>query len=122
MKLYHFTCDHALRKIGTDGGILVPHVDFVVGVGVVWMTHDPHASREALGLSSHTLACDRMFARFEIPDPEDAVPWSAIRSNYRHARILEGTKGTRPDLWWLSRLPQRTARPTILVPVAEDAS
>lgn len=115
MILYHFTCEHALRRIGDDNGLIVPHYQPFLDTGVVWMTHDPHATRDALGLSSVTLGCDRMFARFEIPDPEDAVPWNAIRHHYKYGHLLEAVKGTRPDLWWVSRLPQRSRNPVVTI-------
>lgn len=108
MRLYHFTCEHSARGISENGGLIVPRFHPYIGFSVVWMTYDPGATREQLGLSSHSLGCDRMAYRFEIESPDTAVAWNTVRDRYKHARLLEATPGTRPSLWFVSRMPQRT--------------
>jgi len=71
------------------------------------MTFDPNADRDALGLSSTMLDCNRMDVRYEIEKPGTAVRWNSIRSRFKHAAVLESVRGTRPELWYVSREPQR---------------
>lgn len=107
MRLYHFTCSHRAEEIDRNGGIIVPHYHPYLGFAVVWMTFDPNASRDALGLSSTMLDCDRMNVRYTIENPATAVAWNTVRSRFKYAHLLEATPGTRPAVWYVSREAQR---------------
>jgi hypothetical protein len=112
--LYHFTCDdHGAPGIEANGGVIVPRYQDYLGLSLVWMTNDRHASRDDLGLSARVLlTCDRMANRFAIEAPVDAVPWLSIRSRMPRASVvaLEGVRGTRPSAWFVSRAVQKGRR------------
>lgn len=38
MTLYHFTCAHGRRKIGTGNCLLLPHYHPLLGLKVLWLT------------------------------------------------------------------------------------
>ena len=107
MKLYHYTCDHGAEGITRSGFIVPARQVWLGGVPLVWMTDTP-ASRQALGLSSTMLKCDRMAHRFMVLEPVDAVTWQSVRDNYPRPRVqtLEAAAGSRPARWWVSTAPQ----------------
>ena len=106
--LYHYTCDHSHAQI--DGELLSalaqhPHEDRFMLSGphqLVWMTDLAHPNRDALGLTSHILACDRTVHRYRVTDPSKVVPWVKVRRAYRWAEELESADGARPRHWWVS--------------------
>jgi hypothetical protein len=86
----------------------------LLGYGVVWLSLEPAPTAAALGLASRQLVtCDRMAARFDVDEPVDAVPWYSVRDRLpgplaRQLTIaFQAALGTRPGVWYLSRVPQR---------------
>lgn len=104
-KLFHFTCRHSASAI-RQCGELRPHKHPWLPEPLVWLTDLTEAWREALGLTSHTLACDRTEHRFEVRDTSLAVPWTTYRrSVILNALALEAVTGVMPAHWWVSTVP-----------------
>lgn len=111
--LWHYTCDHGRRAIG-ERGSLIPAAARP-GVGnlspwtalLVWMTDLDVPVRDGLGLTSHTLTCDRTVYRYRVTDPADCLPWMVVRHSlspaYRDG--VERAPGALPRHWWVSPLP-----------------
>jgi hypothetical protein len=108
LRLYHRTCAHQIEQI-LDDGLLRPQPQPLLGLRATWLTHVSWAGRQSLGLSSDTLRCDRMADLLELVEPEQVVPWSALRAGMdpRGVRMLERVPGTRPEYWWLTGAEQR---------------
>jgi hypothetical protein len=107
--LYHYTCRHSHGEI-TDS--LRPFGAYVPG-GLVWLTDLDVPMRDALGLTSVTLSCDRTAYRYRVTDEASCVRWVDYRSKVDRVivRGLEEAHGAMPMHWWVSE--QR-------VPVAFD--
>ena len=79
------------------------------GVPLVWLTDQPVADREALGLTSHLCQCDRTEVQYVAEVAADQViPW--IGSPIRSALLLQTDlspfeAGRRPDTWWVATRP-----------------
>lgn len=71
--LWHYTCEHGRLGIGTRG-YLRPGAD-----GFVWLTDLDAPYRDALGLSSVLIACDRTRHRYRIADGADVIPFTDAR-------------------------------------------
>jgi len=108
VKLWHRTCGHRIEQILADGE-LRPQKHVMLGYKMIWLTPMPWADRDALGLSSNTLACDRMEYLLEVVDPHQVAPWSAVKQTMDRVavRYLEATRGARPDYWWVTGVPQQ---------------
>lgn len=106
--LYHRTCSHRIERILSDG-FLQPQVQPVLRIKASWFSHAPWADRRALGLTSHTLTCDRMEFLLRVIEPINVTPWLMLRAtlDVDGVRQLERVRGTRPDLWWLTGVAQR---------------
>jgi hypothetical protein len=109
VRLYHFTCrDAAPRIIGC--GELRPHTQVQIGgTALVWLTDLERPNRYEIGLTSHTLHCDRMEFRFEA-DIEEPVRWvDYLREQPRDVRLtgryLAMTSGAKPMHWYVSTEP-----------------
>jgi hypothetical protein len=123
--LFHYTCTHGRRGIGKWG--------LVLPVGMVnpgrvslaparsrfmtewaWFTTEPVPDAEALGLTRHSLRCDRTAYRYRVVEetPGLLVPW---RQSLAHAAAAK-----QPDLlaeleeppldptsWWVASHPIR---------------
>lgn len=111
--LYHFTCGHGAEQIREDG-LIRPMSWFPAGSGmvaapnVVWLTSDPLPSRDAVGLTSTLLTCDRMEYRFDV-GAVGAWPWRSFASLHgctdAYWRDLLGTSWGRPDTWYVATRP-----------------
>lgn len=102
--LWHFTCEHAAIRILNDATLRPQRGGLSLGI---WLTDLPVPPRRALGLTSHTLRCDRMEYRFEVPDPVDVVPWLVLEPAMPAAiRELSETPGAMPAHWFLTAFPQ----------------
>lgn len=106
MKLFHYCCSHSAKSIRRDR-VLKPHPQIVLdGRPMVWLTDLEVAGRDALGLTSVTLRCDRM--QF-VATVEDDAPqrWTTfarlLRREQREA--LEAYEGALPMHWWVSESP-----------------
>jgi hypothetical protein len=116
MKLYHYTCRDMARRILADGvirpwpimpdegprGEAIP-TGLPDDTAVVWLTTIDRPDRQALGLTSHVLNCDRTEVRFTVDVP--ATRWEdfAAFANPRWRRRKE--KRRRPWTWWVYAAP-----------------
>jgi hypothetical protein len=96
MILYHYTCSHAAPQIEKDGFIR-PAESAVFA----WATDLYPPVREALGLTSHILKCDRMEHAFRVYS-EHMVPWMEVRKLYDFRDALESAPGAMPMHWYVS--------------------
>jgi hypothetical protein len=107
-RLWHFTCSHSVDGIHADGE-LRPHQHPWMPEPLVWLTDLEVPFRDALGLTSHTLGCDRTEHRFEVADPTAAVWWPTYARTVRLATgqrlALEQAPGAMPAHWWVSAEP-----------------
>jgi hypothetical protein len=117
-ELYHLTCRHRAGEIVLAGQV-IPHQQPVFGyfsdAKLSWFTHVPTARNVALGLTSHTLKCDRTERRFRVLEPEKVFRWNDIRSVLPQDAVLalESAHGTRPEWWWVAQEPVRVEEVTI---------
>ena len=107
--LFHFTCDHGAAGIVATGTLMPwPHPLMVQAGGFVWLTSEAEPERHDVGLTSTTLACDRMAHRFRVIEPDTCLWWPEVRDllaaycllSRDSAYMLE--HGRRPDTWWVS--------------------
>jgi len=77
VNLYHFTCRHRAEMIGVHGQLEPNPQPYLAGRPVVWATDLYVADRDALGLTSETLACDRTEVRYQITEPDAFEPWTS---------------------------------------------
>lgn len=112
--LYHYTCEHSHLLLGDGEATLVPADLDAVAPGrtpwtayLVWLTDMRVPVREALGLTSHTLTCDRTQYRYRVTSRGDIEWWPhfarALLPSQR--RLLEEEPGARPMHWWVSGSP-----------------
>ena len=110
-RLFHYTCDHGALGIRRDGeihpgatlsssppdlGQRLPQTLFV------WLTDLETPNRLALGLTSHTLKCDRTQHRFEVEVDDTILPWVRLRRFLPMLHHLERAPGALPMHWFLS--------------------
>jgi len=110
LRLFHYTCDDGLRAILKDNSTLRPGSD-----GFLWLTDLEFPVRDALGLTSHSLNCDRTSHRFEVvlpgwdkTPPWPVVPWMELRRMVAFAPLaamLEAAPGAMPRHWWVASRP-----------------
>lgn len=101
LRLWHYTCEHSRSRIGEEGW-LQPFAS-----GLVWLTDLDVPVREALGLTSMLLTCDRTTYRYRVLDPSIGVPWTKVRRDFpaEHRDELESAPGAMPMHWFVSALP-----------------
>lgn len=106
--LYHFTCAHARRDIGTGPRcLLVPHPHPLLGCKVLWLTSLDAPDPDEVGLTQSFIRCDRREFRYEVLDLAHCRTWydsaerDAAPGDVRRALELYG----RPDTWWISDVP-----------------
>lgn len=113
--LYHFTCSHGYAKIGAAGKLRpassrIPGLRLLPG-RFVWLTDLAVPVRDALGLTSTSLQCDRTEHRYRVVDPQnpEIIPWSVARRKCDRAQVLalESAPGAQPDHWWVATIPVR---------------
>lgn len=110
MSFYHFTClDHGLPGI-RETGQLQPFTALPVLVPeLVWLTDLESPHREALGLTSELLECDRTAVRIPVQEQHSVMPWWRWRRAHPEyqawARVLEDAPGVRPAHWFVSAAP-----------------
>lgn len=118
MRLYHFTCDHARRRLG-DGGMLLPAWDQVPpgarrdalppSASFVWLTDLDVPIPGVLGLTSDLLDCDRTAHRYRVvASSGPVVPWTAARKRLDPV-FLDQLEQPPAMLrhWFVSTLPVR---------------
>lgn len=109
-ELFHMSCRHRAGQIVLDGYVVPqqqPAFGYLSEAKLAWFTHVPNARNVALGLTSHTLKCDRTERRFRVLEPEKVFRWNDIRAVMPQdaVRMLEAAHGTRPEWWWVSQEP-----------------
>ena len=101
-ELFHFCCKHSAKDIGRYG-IIVPIFNPGIGARLSWFTDDTTLSREALGLTMHTIKCDRMAFLYQILNVESCEPfltWARRTGNPWVGRLIDDTK--RPEHWFIA--------------------
>lgn len=110
---WHFTCEHGRAALG-DAGELVPAVLLVPDPArlalwwparLVWLSDLPYPDRQALGLTSHLITCDRTAHRYRVTDAATVQPWARARRPFRHEAAALEVPGTRPAHWYVSGEP-----------------
>jgi hypothetical protein len=102
--LFHFTCSHGAEAIEREHR-LRPNRHPWLPEPLLWLTDlvDP-PNRDSLGLTSHTLRCDRMAYRFAVDTT--AERWGTYAHRIGLPRItrdeLEGAPGALPGHWWVA--------------------
>lgn len=105
-QLYHYTCEHRQTAILIDDSVLRPGTD-----GFLWLTDLDYPFRNALGLTSTMLKCDRTKYRFDVDmielDPTTVMPWVRLRREFDPVMVegLESAPGAMPMHWWLAIEP-----------------
>ena len=99
MTLYHYTCSHGAEGIRRTG-VVKPNP----ATAMAWFTDLNPPVRDALGLTSVTLTCDRMEHRFTVADESGIQPyWLVRRYLPREWRDgLERAPGALLMHWWVS--------------------
>ena len=117
--LYHYTCAHGCQAIGEEGllqplRVLMPREQRVGWepwrlpiADLIWLTDLNVPFREALGLTSYSLGCDRTTYRYRVTDASLCQPYVKVRRQLpRQLRIqLESAEGVMPRHWWVSLAP-----------------
>lgn len=103
--LFHYTCQHSM--LGISSTLILRPFGAPRCPQVVWMTDLPEPDRDALGLTSTILACDRTEYRYRVTDTSDVRAWHAVRRSFPIGwrLVLESAPGANPDHWWLSFRP-----------------
>jgi len=106
--LYHYTCHHGRRGIGFSG-FIVP-TPSLWGLPLVWLTDMRPPGREALGLTSHMLDCDRLAYCYKVDAPLGVEPWLESRARadapLLSVLMLEQAPGVDPRRWFVSTARQ----------------
>lgn len=107
MILYHFTCSDAAPLIAQSGHLRPFMQHQLDGRKLVWLTDLEVPTRAQLGLTSHTLRCDRM--EYRVTVEVDAHRWvTYVRDAFGSARSrrwatrLSQTPGAMPMHWWVT--------------------
>jgi hypothetical protein len=116
---YHYTCSHGHAGITKTGRVLST-VDLVAQAGTVatmsaevrrtaeliWLTDLAEPIRDALGLTSEAIACDRTRYRWRVVDYKP-VRYVAMRRDLPRALrdSLESAHGALPMHWWVAYTP-----------------
>lgn len=112
--LYHYTCDHghSLIRERVIPGTWQAGQSLIGTPGeYVWFTDLALPLRDALGLTSHIVDCDRTVHRYRATSTADIVPWREVRRQWEWAEELESAPGARPMHWFVS---------SVAVPVTYD--
>lgn len=116
--LYHYTCTHAWPKI-QKARQLIPMPQPILAEPLIWLTTldviDEQA-RDALGLTSNLLSCDRTQVRVDV-GADCALPWNvyANAANVpKYIRNLLETLPADPASWWISTSPIPLTRMQLL--------
>lgn len=102
MTLYHYTCEHAVRRIGRYGTLIPQPQPALKGAKLVWLTDQETPNRAALCLTSHLLSCDRLAHRYLVTDLGSVVPWRGSEWQHLGWAALELADGADPSHWFVS--------------------
>jgi hypothetical protein len=106
MKLYHYTCRHAADAI-VKTRVLLPQLHPLVPNlrPTVWLTDLDTPDRNALGLTSRLLHCDRTEYRVTVDADADHWPRTARSLGRAERAELESAPGAMPMHWYLCHWP-----------------
>ena len=111
MMLYHFTCDHGRKDIGTSNCLLLPNMHPWLGAKLVWLTTEASPDRRKTGLTMVHQPCDRMAFRYVVTDTANCRPWLQSYERSRlDAELLDAFEDggeAAPEQWWISSIPLR---------------
>lgn len=125
--LYHYTCEHGRRSIGRRGFVMplaghdaeaaraIERGNHAWMGQVVWFTDMELPVRNALGLTSTMLRCDRLKYRYRVTDISDVTSWLIIRRSIAPRTDiyeLERKRGALPAHWYIAQVPV----PVVLAP------
>jgi hypothetical protein len=123
--LWHFTCIDGHRAIGRIGQLRPQPHPLIGGVALVWLTDDPEPERDAVGLTSNFITCDRMAYRYRVIDKgAGVIPWSEFRPRlaaYEDTLAVLESYAT-PECWWVSRRPVAVVLDQIPAPASPSES
>jgi hypothetical protein len=108
MLLYHFTCRDGAAQVERCGELRPNPQPQLGGIPLLWLTDLDEPTRHQIGLTSATLACDRMQRRFAVDC--DAQRWvdfvrTLTREQRRMARKLTLAAGAHPMHWYVRTTP-----------------
>ncbi len=106
---YHYTCSEKADLIGATG-ILIP-TQLFGGPALVWLTNLADPDIEGLGLTAHSLDCDRSEVRYRARR-DDFVPWlgSTVHASMPPHLQAEFHRGRTPANWFYSESPVAVIR------------
>lgn len=111
MRLYHYTCGHGRDGIVADGCVR-PNVHPYLRMlpPLVWLTDLDVPTREALGLTSTWLTCDRTQYRFafDVSDDSGVSHWPVAAHHARLPRAVRDlleSGGALPTHWYVAFHP-----------------
>lgn len=109
--LYHFTCAHGRKGIGTSNCLLLPHLHPWLGAKLIWLTSEASPDRRKTGLTMEHQPCDRMAFRYVVNELDNCRAWldSPERATLDSKRLDEFEDGgeASPEEWWISSQPLR---------------
>ena len=103
-ELYHYTCKHGALHIERERFTLVPTWQPLLRTFASWATHLQRPQAAALGLTRHTLACDRTEYRFRVLEPDAFEWWPSWWRHRVDPRIASelGHPPARDALWYIA--------------------
>lgn len=106
MTFYHYTCEDGAKAIGKAGKIK-PNGLAGVGMRFAWFTDLAAPHRDALGLTSNFITCDRTTHRYRVVEDALLQRWVEIRRSCHKewVAMLENSPGAKPMHWWVSDEP-----------------
>jgi hypothetical protein len=106
--LWHFTCEHGFAGLRQLGVLRPNRHPLAPGLEpLIWLTDDPDPERDAVGLTSSHLTCDRLTYRYRALSASRCVPWSAVRHRVDKAVLADLESFGQPETWWISSEPLR---------------
>jgi hypothetical protein len=107
--LYHYTCDHGYDQISRSDWWL--EANPLAVFPLIWLTDLDQPDRDALGLTSHILDCDRTEHRLTVQNDGHVYHWTQwcrLKAIPRHQRdAIELADGAQPMRWWVTPDPIR---------------
>lgn len=109
--LYHFTCAHGRKNIGTSNCLLLPNLHPWLGVKLIWLTSASSPDRRKTGLTMDHQPCDRMEFRYVVSDLDNCHAWldssERVRLDSKQLDAFEDGGEAAPEEWWISNQPLR---------------
>lgn len=104
-RLYHYTCSHGRDAIG-EMGVLIPNRHPFLKRSFVWLTDMEVPDRDALGLTSTILSCDRLEYSYEVIEEsiKQCMPFSRFKK-LSNTVVEDLARYAQPSHWWVSTRP-----------------